>query len=193
MSEKIEFPSVKVISPIFGVDEGVVLEYNDIYKKYVSMNENEDIGPGEGEYYYSGSSIAIDRRLVEDNLGKIFEPTESISAKEKAKKVLEGTEMKIQVWDQADLYIVCGRCNHEQFVTTGTGGIQIYMPTNSGAETRLVCENCNNIMSLKYRNGKNFSDEEYEKVYGKSRVVEPIDEPQVLVKEESDEPQEKSE
>ena len=55
---------------VFNLPEGTVLKYDPDIKKYVSIEENEDLGPG-NECYYSGSAIALDPFVVKD-LGDIF-------------------------------------------------------------------------------------------------------------------------
>ena len=55
---------------VFNLPEGTVLKYDPGIKKYVSIEENEDLGPG-NECYYSGSAIALDPFVVKD-LGDIF-------------------------------------------------------------------------------------------------------------------------
>ena len=68
MSEK--FPSVRILSSLFGVDEGTELVFDFYSGKYVSVEEEEDIS--ENGYYYSGFAFAIDPYLVKRNIGELF-------------------------------------------------------------------------------------------------------------------------
>lgn len=68
MSEK--FPTVRILSSYFGVDEGTELVFDFYSGKYVSVEELEDIS--KDTYYYSGFAIAIDPYLVKRNIGELF-------------------------------------------------------------------------------------------------------------------------
>ena len=67
-----------------------------------------------------------------------------------------------EIWDKADLMVICGKCGHEEKITEAIGGVTIFMATKSDSETKLVCSECDNRMTLGFRNGTMLTEEERE-------------------------------
>jgi len=158
--DKNNFPAVKAKSPtdalkMLGIDEGAILEYNPATGMYVV--EVVDDAP-EYESYFAqaiGLSKGLVDSLIESGAFDIEQPEEGPGEDDE-----EINEAEVITWDKADLTMICGRCGTEDMVTEAIGAATLYMPTNSEAETRLVCSECGNGMSLSYKNGSMFTEEE---------------------------------
>jgi len=203
---KFNFPPVLVKSPtealiLLGIDEGATLEYNPASGMYVVSKEGEDIGPGD-QYTYFAEAVGFSKRVI-DTLLESGIVEELVTPESEEKKTTSDPE--IDMWDKADLTMVCGRCRAEEKVTEAIGGATLFMPTTSQAETRLVCTGCGNTMSLLYRNGALMTEEEKAEFKAKQEAQnkspkETLPEDYVNedydsadVKETSDEPQKESE
>lgn len=207
--DKLSFPAVKAKSSresltLLGIDEGDILQYNPNSGMYVVSKEGEDIGPDESYSYFAesvGFSRSVINALLEAGIVEEIVVPEPESEKAKAKDV--------ESWETAELTMVCGRCGHEEKITDAFGAATIYMPTNSGSEVRLACDNCGNIMTLLYRGGRDLTEEEKAEIKAQQeeqkKQREQVDKiPEEVVKaqepmtnddaykESSDEPQEKS-
>ena len=212
MSE-LNFPAVKAKSPsaalkALGIDEGAILEYNPASGMYVveKSEDSEDVGPGD-EYRYSyfaeakGFSNKVIQALLESGVVEYIPTLENV---EDEVEQLHPTGEETIVWERADLIMVCGRCGSEEQVAVAYGGVTLYMPTNSTAETVLACTECGNRMTLLYKNGGDLTEEDKANIQAqqaetrKTNVVpediakQPMT-PDEVYKEISDEPQEESE
>lgn len=159
---KKNFPAVQAKSPsdalkVLGIDEGAILEYNPASGMYVVSKEGEDIGPGEGEYSYFAEAVGFSKKVIDALLEAEVVEELLVAEDEESEKPQDSD---VEKWDKADLIMVCGRCGTEEKVTEAIGGVTLFMPTTSQAETRLVCTKCGNMMSLSYRNGAMMTDEE---------------------------------
>jgi len=195
---KINFPAVQAKSPsdalkVLGIDEGAILEYNPTSGMYVVSDD------GDVEEAYSsfgkeiGFSKAVVDALIESGAVDVLQPTESEDDEQEQEQ-----EPEVEQWDKADLTMVCGRCKAEEKVTEAIGGATLFMPTTSQAETRLVCTECGNTMSLLYRNGTLMTDEEKAELKAKQEEAQAqreavIDVPDQPSEPQEDEPQEESE
>jgi len=85
----VNWPDVIIRDTILNLDKGSILKYDPNIRKYVSIEEDEDVGPGD-EYYYSGSAIALDPYIVKD-LGDLFEviPVQNVCEECNEKPTLE--------------------------------------------------------------------------------------------------------
>jgi len=205
---KFNFPAVQAKSPskalkMLGIDEGAILEYNPASGMYVVSNEGEEIGPSD-QYTYFAEAVGFSKSVIDALLESGAVEELLIAEEEKADAVEEDVEQ----WDKADLTMVCGRCKAEEKVTEAVGGATLFMPTTSKAETRLVCTECGNTMSLIYRNGAMMTDEEKAELKAKQEEAQKKQKAQketlpedyvnedydsADVKETSDEPQKESE
>jgi hypothetical protein len=160
MSKLINFPAVEVRSPStvlkqLGVDEGTILEYNPASGMYVLNKKSEE--DDDGTYFHFAEAIGFSRSVID----ALLELNVVVTIPFADLKKDEGAEEPdVDVWDKADLTMVCGRCGAEEKVTEAIGGSTLFMPTTSLAETRLVCNVCGNTMSLLYRNGSMMTEEE---------------------------------
>jgi hypothetical protein len=113
-----------------------------------------------------------------------------------AEKVDEGEVnpepvVEVEVWDKADLTVVCGKCGHEEKITEAIGGVTLFMATKSDSETKLVCSECDNRMTLTFRNGVMLTAEEKveaKKLYESMQAKEPVPEslaPQPMTPDEA--------
>lgn len=200
--EKGLFPDVITDSPdVYGVEKGIKFRYDRTIGMYTVVEEGEEIGPGE-QWSWFKSQMALSPSLVNDLIeeGLVVIEGEEVT-EDTPEPQPDVAEEEINVWDKADLTMTCGRCGHHDFVTEAIGGATLYMPTNSEAVTRLVCSNCGNVMSLKYTNGRMFTEEEKAAIEAQKEAAkkdETLEEevsstPDPEVKEEEDVPQEKSE
>ena len=157
---KINFPAVQAKSPsdalkVLGIDEGAILEYNPASGMYVvSVDGDSDVEVG---YSFFAEAVGFSKKVI-DALIESGAVEELLVAEEEDTE--KSTEPEVEQWDKADLTMVCGRCGVEEKVTEAIGGATLFMPTTSQAETRLVCTECGNTMSLLYRNGTMMTDEE---------------------------------
>jgi len=155
---KTNFPAVLAKSPTdalkaLGIDEGDILEYNPASGMYIVGSD----GDVDEAYSHFAEAVGFSKKVVDSLIetGALEVLVEAESEEEDKPE-----EPEVDVWDKADLTMVCGRCGTEEKVTEAIGGATLFMPTTSQAETRLVCTNCGNIMSLAYRNGAMMTDEE---------------------------------
>jgi hypothetical protein len=209
---KFNFPAVQVKSPseslvMLGVDEGEILEYNPASGMYVVSKDGE---PGDGEYPYFAEAKGFSKKVIEAFLEAGIVEELLVAEEENTDETVDPiaeTEAEVTEWDKADLTMVCGRCENEEKVTGATGGVTLFMPTTSLAETRLVCSKCGNKMSFVYRNGDMFTEEERAE-FELSRKIQTAEQTKARAeqdleilsnmrdegkgKEASDEPQEKS-
>ena len=168
---KFNFPAVQAKSPsdalkMLGIDEGAILEYNPASGMYVVSDDSDDVAQ---DYTSFGKDMGFSKKVIEALIESgVVE--ELLTAED---EVAEGREEPdVEQWDKADLTMVCGRCKAEEKVTEAIGGATLFMPTTSQAETRLVCTECGNTMSLLYRNGAMMTDEEKVELEAKKKEQE---------------------
>ena len=205
---ELNFPAVVAKSPseslvMLGVDEGATLEYSTASGMYVVSND------GDGDVVSFAKTVGFGKGVIDALLEAGI--VEELLVVEEEKEVIdpsdEAEEVEVDEWDKADLTMVCGRCEAEEKVAEATGGVTLFMPTTSLAETRLVCSKCGNKMSFVYRNGAMFTEEERAE-FELSRRIQAAEQAKLKaeqdleilgnvkdkdkVKETSDEPQKKS-
>ena len=159
---KENFPAVVAKSPsdalvMLGIDEGAVLEYNPASGMYVVSKEEEDVGPGEGEYSYFAEAVGFSKKVIDALIEANIVEELLIPEDEKTE---DKSEVDAEHYDKADLTMACGRCGAEEKIVEAIGGVSLFMPTTSEAKTMLVCRECGNRMSFIYKNGAMMTDEE---------------------------------
>jgi len=173
---KLNFPAVVAKSPstalqALGIDEGDILEYNPASGMYVVNKVEEDIGPGERYSYFAeakGFSNKVIQALLESGVVENI-PIMEISKEDKDIPESPIKEEPIQ-WETAELMMLCGRCGATEKVAQAVGGVSLFMPTTSGAETVLACSECGNRMSLIYENGRNLTEAEKDQLKAKQEA-----------------------
>lgn len=180
---KKNFPTVMVKSPTealkaLGMDEGAKLNYSPTSGMYVVDGEDENFA------VVKGFSATVMNALLDS--GAVTELVEPLEETDEAATDEEVPSPEPLSYDIADLTMACGRCGSEEVVTQAIGGATLFMATNSQAETRLVCNECGNRMSLVYRNGREFTEEEKLAIAAQKAETGDANEPQMNVQRGDD-------
>jgi len=104
--------------------------------------------------------VRVDEVPDQEPMAEVQDGPESVLKVAEDPETDEAPEVEQENWDKADLVQVCGVCGHEEHVTKAIGGVTLFMPTNSTAVHKLVCDKCKTEISLVFKNGITLTEDE---------------------------------
>jgi hypothetical protein len=162
-----KFPTVMVLENLLGADEGTILKFDPFSGKYVSVVEEEEISD---DYFYSGSAIAIDPYIVQDNIGVLFThidqaPSDTAEQEEKefieeTNKMAEAKPVKTETngqepeqdyeYKKVHTLVVDCECGHRNFIDAiDAPGINVtLMAEDETSFIELHCKECGSNLKL---------------------------------------------